>query len=82
HYLEDLIVQVQDQSGHGRLISPELAAFNLLGIINWLYQWYHPEGHISQEELTRACVDFFFRGLLGEGGAPSAARPEDHNPFI
>jgi len=82
HYLEDLIVQVQDQSGHRRLISPELAAFNLLGIINWLYQWYHPEGHISQEELTRACVDFFFRGLLGEGGSSSSSRPEDHNPFI
>jgi TetR/AcrR family transcriptional regulator, cholesterol catabolism regulator len=81
HYLEDLIAQVQDQSGHDRLVSPELAAFNLLGIINWLYQWYHPEGPISQEELTRGCVDFFFRGLLG-GAVPSPARPEDHNPFI
>jgi AcrR family transcriptional regulator len=81
HYLEDLIAQVQDQSGHGRLISPELAAFNLLGIINWLYQWYHPAGPITQEELTRGCVEFFFRGLLG-GAVPPPARPEEHNPFV
>ena len=81
HFLEDLIAQVQDQSGHQRLIAPALAAFNLLGIINWLYQWYHPDGPITQEELTDGCVEFFFRGLLG-GGPPSPARPEDHNPFV
>ena len=81
HHLEDLIAQVQDQPGNQRLISPELAAFNLLGIINWLYQWYHPEGPINQEELTQGCADFFFRGLLG-GGPQVPARPEDHNPFV
>lgn len=81
HYLEDLIAQVQDQSGHERLISPELAAFNLLGVINWLYQWYHPEGPITQEELTQTCVDFFFRGLLGSS-LPVPPRPGDRNPFV
>jgi TetR/AcrR family transcriptional regulator, cholesterol catabolism regulator len=81
HYLEDLIAQVQDQSGHERLISPALAAFNLLGIINWLYQWFRPEGPITQDELTRGCVEFFFRGLLG-GPPTSSPRPEDHNPFV
>lgn len=64
-YLEDLIAQVQEQTGQAPLISPGLAAFNLLGIINWLYQWYHPDGTIRQSELTEGCVEFFFRGLLG-----------------
>jgi TetR/AcrR family transcriptional regulator, cholesterol catabolism regulator len=71
HYLEDLIAQVQEQSGREPLLSPSLAAFNLLGIINWLYQWYRPEGAISQSELTQGCVDFFFRGLLGGAALPS-----------
>ncbi len=69
-YLEDLIAQVQEKSGREPLISPSLAAFNLLGIINWLYQWYRPEGPISQSELTQGCVDFFFRGLLGGAEPP------------
>jgi len=81
HYLEDLIAQVQDKSGHERLISPALAAFNLLGIINWLYQWYRPEGPITQEELTKGCVDFFFRGLLGGPQVPTTPA-QDQNPFV
>ncbi len=81
HYLEDLISQVQIQSDREPLISPALATFNLLGIINWLYQWYRPEGPITQDELAQGCVDFFFRGLLGAAQAPPA-RPEDRNPFV
>lgn len=65
HYLESLIAQVQEQSGNKPLLSPRLAAFALLGMINWLYQWFHPEGTITQSELAQAYVDFFFHGLLG-----------------
>jgi TetR/AcrR family transcriptional regulator, cholesterol catabolism regulator len=65
HYLEDLIVQVQAQAGGNPLISPRLAAFALLGIINWLYQWYHAEGPVKQQVLADYYADFFLRGLLG-----------------
>jgi hypothetical protein len=34
-------------------------------MINWLYQWYHLAGPVKEEEISRAYVDFFFRGLLG-----------------
>ncbi len=64
--LEDLIAQVQQQEGGKSRISPRLAAFALLGIVNWLYQWYRPEGPIKETELAGAYVDFFFRGLQGE----------------
>jgi AcrR family transcriptional regulator len=71
HYLEGLIAQVQEQSGRSPLLSPPLAAFALLGMVNWLYQWFRPEGPTKQTELTQTYVDFFFRGLLGS--APSSA---------
>ncbi|MCJ7502238.1 MAG: TetR/AcrR family transcriptional regulator [Acidobacteriia bacterium] len=64
HYLEGLIAQVQERSGATPLLSPPLAAFALLGMVNWLYQWYRSEGLTKQDELTPAYVDFFFRGLL------------------
>jgi len=64
-YLEDLISRVQEQSGTPPKVSPHIAAFAVLGMINWLYQWYHLEGPIKEEEISRAYVDFFFRGLLG-----------------
>jgi AcrR family transcriptional regulator len=65
HYLEGLIAQVQERSGGASLLSPRLAAFALLGMVNWLYQWFRPEGPTKQNELTETYVDFFFRGLLG-----------------
>ncbi len=64
-FLEGLIGQVQQQSGKAAG-SPRLAAFALLGMINWLYQWFDPEGPVHQDELTDAYVNFFFRGLLGK----------------
>lgn len=66
-HLEDLIAKVQEQAGGKVLISPREAAFALLGIINWLYQWYHLEGAIGEMDLANHYVDFFLRGLLGGG---------------
>jgi TetR/AcrR family transcriptional regulator, cholesterol catabolism regulator len=64
-FLENLIAEVQKQSSGARLVSSKMAAFALLGMINWLYQWYDVQGPIAESELTGAYADFFFRGLLG-----------------
>ena len=66
-YLEDLIGRVQEQSAKPPRISAHIAAFAVLGMMNWLYQWYHAEGDVKQEEISSAYVEFFFRGLLGDG---------------
>ena len=65
HYLIDLIQRVQEESGRPPQVSPRLAAFALLGMINWLYQWYNSAGPVKQDELAQVYADFFFRGLLG-----------------
>jgi len=64
HFLEKLIAETQQRSGSEPLVTEHLAAFFLLGMINWLYQWYHPEGPVNQADLSRLLTDFFFRGLL------------------
>jgi AcrR family transcriptional regulator len=65
-FLVDLIEQVQRQVGGPPLVPARLAAFALLGMVNWLYQWYRPGGPVEQQELARLYADFFFRGLLGD----------------
>jgi AcrR family transcriptional regulator len=64
-HLVDLIRRVQEQSGRPPQVAPRLAAFALLGMVNWLYQWYSSEGPVKQDELAQVYTDFFFRGLLG-----------------
>ena len=64
-FLEELIAKVQERAGGRILISPRVAAFALLGTINWLYQWYDVEGPIKEDQLANDYVDLFLRGLLG-----------------
>jgi AcrR family transcriptional regulator len=65
-FLEETISEVQSETRQPPLISPKLAAFSLLGMINWLYQWYRPDGPVKEDELAAAYTRFFFRGLLGK----------------
>ena len=64
-FLEQTISDLQASAPTPPLVSPKLAAFSLLGMINWLYQWYRVDGAVKEEELALAYTQFFFRGLLG-----------------
>jgi TetR/AcrR family transcriptional regulator, cholesterol catabolism regulator len=66
HLLESTIAEVQAARPSPPLTSPRLAAFALLGMINWLYQWYKLDGAVKEQELVEAYTNFFFRGFLGE----------------
>ena len=61
-YLEGLIGAAQKRQPK-RSMSPRLAAFALLGMINWLYQWYDPKRAVKEEELTRTFTELFLGGL-------------------
>jgi AcrR family transcriptional regulator len=53
-----------------RRVDPSVAAFALLGMVNWTYQWYRPGGRLGEVALADAMTDFYLNGLL----APSAKR--------
>jgi hypothetical protein len=65
HFLENLIAEVQASRGRKRNVTPRAAAFALLGMINWIYQWYHPEGSLQEESLVQQYTEIFFQGALG-----------------
>lgn len=35
-------------------VSPRLAAFGLIGMVNWTHRWFHPDGPIGPDEVARA----------------------------
>jgi AcrR family transcriptional regulator len=70
-FVETLIAEVQRESrreGHrdmsGVAVSPKAAAFALLGMINWIYQWYKPEGNLQAQNLIPQFTDLVFSGIL------------------
>jgi TetR/AcrR family transcriptional regulator, cholesterol catabolism regulator len=46
-------------------VNPKLAAFALLGMLNWTYQWYRPSGSNSREEIVKTFQHIFLQGILG-----------------
>ena len=65
HFVENLVAEVQRNRGSKGTVSPRAAAFALLGMINWIYQWYRPEGVLQEESLTRQYTEIFFQGAFG-----------------
>ena len=46
-------------------VNPKLAAFALLGMLNWTYQWYKATGPIRCDEIVAGFQKIFFVGILG-----------------
>jgi len=59
------------KSGVARRIDPSAATFAMLGMINWIYQWYRPGGRLDEDTLADALTDLFLGGILGR---PAGAR--------
>lgn len=68
HFVENVIADVQKESQRTRgskpNVSPRAAAFALLGMINWIYQWYKPEGNLQAQNLIPQYTDLLFGGIL------------------
>src|ERR1700686_1444163 len=65
--VEPLVADVH-RKGNSRssvTVTPRAAALALVGMINWIYQWYKPEGPLTWRALVRSCTDIFFHGAMG-----------------
>lgn len=65
HFVENLVAEVQRARGSKGPVTPRAAAFALLGMLNWIYQWYRPEGSLQEENLAQQYTEIFFQGAFG-----------------
>ncbi len=63
-FVENLIAEVQQARATTRAVSAHAATFALLGMINWLYQWYKPEGMFNPEQIAEEYTKIFFAGAF------------------
>lgn len=72
HFLEKLIAEAQEkmqrksaQKSFSRpKVSARAAAFAMLGMINWIYQWYKPEGELQAQQLVPQFTELIFGGIF------------------
>jgi hypothetical protein len=51
-----------------RDLPPTLVVFGILGMCNWLHEWYKPEGRSSPTEIADVFIDILERGYLKANG--------------
>jgi TetR/AcrR family transcriptional regulator, cholesterol catabolism regulator len=64
HFLENLMEEVQRARHAKGRVGPHAAAFALLGMINWIYQWHKPEGELQAQNLIPQFTDLIFGGIF------------------
>jgi AcrR family transcriptional regulator len=64
HFVEDLIGQVQRARQAKGAVTPRAAAFALLGMVNWIYQWYKPEGNLQANSLVPQFTELVLGGIF------------------
>jgi AcrR family transcriptional regulator len=65
HFVENLIAEVQRKRNSQSPVTPRAAALALVGMINWIYQWYKPDGPLTGDALVRQYTEIFFHGAVG-----------------
>lgn len=44
-------------------LNPDMITRGILGVTNWSYYWFNPEGEISEEDLTEIYLDMILNGI-------------------
>jgi TetR/AcrR family transcriptional regulator, cholesterol catabolism regulator len=64
-YITDLITQAQKAGEVSHTVDPKIAAYLILGAMNWAYTWYRPDGRVSPRKLGRLAAELALNGLRG-----------------
>lgn len=71
-FLRDLIRAGQKDGSVCQDVDPKLTAITILGMLNWVYQWYRPDGELGAVEIANVYGDFVAAAL--------ACDPATHTP--
>lgn len=76
-YVRTLIREGQEEGLVTSDADPKIVAMALMGMMNWIYQWYRPDkpGGVAPRDLARSFADFALSGL-GVRGVPAASLGE------
>jgi TetR/AcrR family transcriptional regulator, cholesterol catabolism regulator len=59
--IREILQEIMEKYGSERNIN--VLTFTLLGMLNWIIQWYEPKGAVSPDELAKEMYSFFINGI-------------------
>ncbi|MGM0865098.1 MAG: TetR/AcrR family transcriptional regulator [Bacillota bacterium] len=64
--IETLLKEGRKNGDFHKDFDVSIVAFGILGMMNWSYQWYKPDGAKSDQEIARTFVDMVLKGIETE----------------
>ena len=61
--LQNMIEKGIDEGEFKGNIRADILTFGILGITNWSYYWFNPNGEVSEKELTDSYMDLIINGI-------------------
>jgi len=72
-HLRRLVEEGQASGDFSPDLDPKIAVMALLGMMNWTYQWFRPDGAWSARQVAVQTADLAIGGLGRRGGEPETA---------
>ena len=66
HYFEQIILEGQEAGIFTSSIDPKIATFGLLGMCNWLSQWYRAGEQYTSQQIAEMFVHMVEKGLIAK----------------
>lgn len=63
HNIEKIIRKGIDRGEFRDDLRPDILAFGILGVTNWSYNWYKPDGEVSPDELVEIFSGMILKGI-------------------
>lgn len=63
----DLVAQGVEEGLLRDDVDPKMVAYGVLGMVNWMHQWYRPGGRFSAAEIGEQYATMIIEGLLAPG---------------
>lgn len=71
--LIEQVIEDGKKSGHFREnISTTITTMAIIGLVNWTYKWYKPNGKLTMKQITEYFNDLILRGICTQQGFEEA----------
>lgn len=80
-FLRNLIRAAQKEGTVCADLDPKLTAITILGMLNWVYQWYRPDGDMDALEIANLYGDFVVAGLACDPGTHTPGHRRELAPL-
>lgn len=61
--MEELLKRGIENGEFRENLNPTIITFGILGIANWSYQWFNPDGRITDREVAEMFVEMILNGI-------------------